>query len=1068
MTGSIMRKARLGIVVGTIMLFISQSGFTAVPECVTKTASLWLDAESASSIVMKNDKITEWRDARFDGTSFAKVATLKGEAQVMKDNLLGNKPYVWMRAGNYFSFADETKIRAVFWVIRADAPNAFLLGRIGGHVGYYDFHREIDSGNGELWDSKYVAKGIQNGATYFNGALIDGTVHELNTNFNLISVVASEPLAANTLAADRSVARSGNIRVAELILFDVVPTDEQRLQIEKYLATKWGLADYGKAIPNTASVSQLATWLEPAAPGKSYPEGEATRQWGVLQHDLKKTDRFKQFASETYCAEALVTPEDKDPLTILLRRTQALLKDIQSMRNAPALEAEAKALVDITARAKAVPEAERRALFDEALVLRRKIAFSNPLLNFKELLFIKRDLAQVMQHCCDQYYGQQQHSGGGLFVLSDPFGEAPAMRDVLAGSKLDFGTRKDMGKDGGSILSPALSYDGKMIAFAYVEGKGNRAHIMHLDHANNGHWDKGFCYHMFTVGSDGSNLKQITDGTFNDFSPCFTPAGRLAFISERRGGYLRCGRRCPNFTMFDMAVDGSDIRCLSFHETNEWSPSITHDGMLLWTRWDYVDRHGCTAHHPWITTPDGRNPRPIHGNYSFRYQRADMEMDTRVIPSSHCYVATGAPHHGQAFGSLVVIDPRVADDDAMAPVKRLTPDVGFPETQGGTQSYGTAWPLSDTYYLTAYQPAEAGVGGKKLTFGIYLVDKFGNKELVYRDPQIACVSPMPLRAEKRPPIIPEQRIAAVPAAQRKPADWQAEARGQGTITIADVYKSYLPWPEDGKKITALRIWQIYPASLGTADLSHRTGIQIKEGFDSVNLVRTVIGTVPVEADGSAYFKVPTGYEIFFQALDENGAAVQSMRSTTALVPGEQLSCQGCHEPKGIAPERLPVATQLAMKRPASIPKPGPEGTLPFSYPKLVQPVLDKNCVSCHAEKIKQAKKGDKVPPRLDSEVKGTYYISYLNLAEPYGFVSYGAGHDFKSPKFYRTFPGQFGARASKLYTMLKQGHKDVKLTPEEMERIIIWLDSVCQFYGVYEKEGGEKQLRGEPAEPTLK
>ena len=1068
MTASIMHKARFSIVVGTIMLFVAQSGFAAVPDFVTKSASFWLDADNAASLVMKNDNVSEWRDARFDGTSFAKVATLHGKAQILKDNPLSNKPYVWLSAGNYFSFADETKIRAVFWVIRADAPNAFLLGRIGGHAGYYDFHREIDSGNGELWDPKYAAKGIQNGATYFNGTQIDGTVHELDKNFNLISVVASEALAANTLAADRSAARSGNIRVAELILFDVVPTDEQRIQVEKYLATKWGFADYGKAVAKTAAVSSLATWMEPAAPGKNYPEGEATRQWAVLQYDLKKTDRFKQFAAETYCAEALVTPEDKDPLTILLRRTQALLKDIQSLQNAPALDAEAKALADLLARAQTVAETERRPLFDEALVLRRKIAFSNPLLNFKELLFIKRDLSQVMQHCCDQYYGQQQRSGGGLFVLSDPFGGSPAMRDVLAGSKLDFGTRKDMGKDGGSILSPALSYDGKMIAFAYVEGKGSRKHISHLDHANNGHWEKGFCYHMFTVGADGSNLKQITDGTFNDFSPCFTPAGRIAFISERRGGYLRCGRLCPNFTMFDMAVDGTDIRCLSFHETNEWSPAITHDGMLLWTRWDYVDRHGCTAHHPWITTPDGRNPRPIHGNYSFRYQRADMELDTRAIPNSHCFVTTGAPHHGQAFGSLMVIDPRIADDDAMAPAKRLTPDVGFPETQGGSLSYGTAWPLSDAYYLTAYQPAEAGVGGKKLTFGLYLVDKFGNKELIYRDPQIACVSPMPLRAEKRPPIIPEQRIAAVPAAQRKPADWQAEARGQGTITIADVYKSYLPWPEDGKKITALRIWQIYPASLGTADLAHRTGIQIKEGFDSVNLVRTVVGTVPVEADGSAYFKVPTGYEIFFQALDENGAAVQSMRSTTALVPGEQLSCQGCHEPKGLAPERLPVAAQLAMKRPASIPKPGPDGTLPFSYPKLVQPVLDKNCVSCHAEKIKQAKPGEKVPPRLDSEVKGKYFTSYNNLAEPYGFVSYGAGHDFKSPKFYRTYPGQFGARASKLYNMLKKGHKDVKLTAEEMERIIIWLDSVCQFYGVYEKEGGEAQLRGEIAEPSLK
>jgi len=337
-----------------------------------------------------------------------------------------------------------------------------------------------------------------------------------------------------------------------------------------------------------------------------------------------------------------------------------------------------------------------------------------------------------MEHCCDQFYGQQQRSGGGLFVLADPFGTKPALRDLLAdarvsngrfkGQPLDFGTRASQGKDGGSVLSPAISYDGRTVAFAYVEGVGSRAHVSHLDHARNGHWDRGFCYHLFSVSADGTGLAQLTDGTFNDFQPCFTPADRIAFISERRGGYLRCGRHCPTFTLFDMAADGSDIRCLSVHETNEWSPSVTHDGMLLWTRWDYIDRHGCVAHHPWLTTPDGRNPRPVHGNYSYRYRRADMELDARPIPGSHRFVATAAPHHGQAFGSLLVIDPRVADDDAMAPVKRFTPDAGFPESQHGSQTYGTPWPLAERYVLAAYEPEEVKGVAAKHVYGLYLVD----------------------------------------------------------------------------------------------------------------------------------------------------------------------------------------------------------------------------------------------------------------------------------------------------------------------------------------------------------
>ena len=141
-----------------------------------------------------------------------------------------------------------------------------------------------------------------------------------------------------------------------------------------------------------------------------------------------------------------------------------------------------------------------------------------------------------------------------------------------------------------------------------MENTGDMLHRHHVD-PRQGHWAEGRCYHVFSVNIDGSELRQLTDGTWNDFDPCWLPNGRIAFISERRGGYLRCGRVCPNYTLFDMADDGSDINCLSFHETNEWHPSVTNEGLLLWTRWDYVDRHGCTAHMPWLTTLDGRDPR---------------------------------------------------------------------------------------------------------------------------------------------------------------------------------------------------------------------------------------------------------------------------------------------------------------------------------------------------------------------------------------------------------------------------------------------------------------------------
>ena len=143
------------------------------------------------------------------------------------------------------------------------------------------------------------------------------------------------------------------------------------------------------------------------------------------------------------------------------------------------------------------------------------------------------------------------------------FGSRPQLRDVLAesvvqtgrlqGQKLSGGRNKpwriaydgmgNLSGDetvGGSFLSPDLSHDGQTIVFAYVECTGDRHHAHHTD-PSRGHWDTGRCYHIFQVNVDGSNLIQLTDGTWNDFDPRWLPSGRIALVSERRGGYLRCG-----------------------------------------------------------------------------------------------------------------------------------------------------------------------------------------------------------------------------------------------------------------------------------------------------------------------------------------------------------------------------------------------------------------------------------------------------------------------------------------------------------------------------------------------
>jgi hypothetical protein len=306
---------------------------------------------------------------------------------------------------------------------------------------------------------------------------------------------------------------------------------------------------------------------------------------------------------------------------------------------------------------------------------------------------------------------------------------------------------------------------------------------------------------------------------------------------------------------------------------------------------------------------------------------------------------------------------------------------------------------------------------------------------------------MPLMARTKPPIIPD--------ASKRVAEGED---AQGTLAVVNVYDSLKDWPE-GTKIKSLRVYQILPMTVPSGNPPHEIGLRLPTGPDSVILARYVLGEVPVEEDGSAHFTVPARKELFFQGLDEDGLAVQSMRSSTYVQPGENLVCQGCHEPKNRVAKPLKTIP-MAMRRGPSTLKADVDGTNPFSYPRLVQPVLERNCLPCH-------KKNPEKAPRLDSEIivkkkknqNQKWYASYWSLAPEYGFWSYGNRH--------RTIPGKFGARASKLYKMLKDGHHDVKLSDEDMHRITVWLDSCSIFYGVYEADGGKDQLAGKVVYPTL-
>jgi hypothetical protein len=734
--------------------------------------------------------------------------------------------------------------------------------------------------------------------------------------------------------------------------------------------------------------------------------------------------------------QSLTLTADRDPLDVQLRRSKALLANLRNARAAPTndLGLIAKQLDELATQAdetrKTGDDNRSRELYLDLRRLTRTILFANPLLDFDRILFMGYMKPAGDYHMVDQYCGWNARPGGGLYVLNN-FKAEPSVSDVLQSSVVRNGPRTGARLEQGAFLRPDLSFDGKQIAFAW----NNIADQV---------------YHIFTVNVDGSDLTQLTDGavnrgapalmnsSFNDFDPCWLPGGRIAFLSERRGGYLRCSGARPlmTSTLYSMKPDGSDVIPLSYHETNEWNPSVDNDGKIVYTRWDYVDRDDCIAHHLWTCFPDGRDPRSPHGNYPAplsyedpnksdgRRARPNGEWNIRAIPGTSKYVATAAGHHTHSFGELIVIDTSIPDDGAMSQVKGVTVNrTDWPDAAG---DYGTAWPLSEDLYLTNFRE------------DLILLDRFGNRELLCPKslvgaPADKLIHPIPLKPRPQPPVIPT-------------ATYQGERAGadapEATISVLDVNASDQALPA-GTAIKWLRVIQLIPQLQPVMN-------QPKIGYASESLVRMPLGIVPVEADGSAHFKAPVGRELYFQLLDERGLAVRSMRSGTYVHPGEKLSCVGCHESRFASPQGTALVPAALRRAPSEIKTEVASGAVPFNWHLLAKPVLQERCAACH---LKEGK-----GPDMSHASLAKYVFHY-----PFWPAGYVNGEIVASGS--RTVPGKFGAMASPLLKYLDKSHYDVALTPDEFRRITLWLDCNGNELGAYTRVA--EQIRGEIVWPEI-
>ncbi len=665
-----------------------------------------------------------------------------------------------------------------------------------------------------------------------------------------------------------------------------------------------------------------------------------------------------------------------------------------------------------------------RSLYFKVRLLKRHIALSHPLMRFGELLFCKR-VPTSYSHLVMQYFGWRARPGGGLYILEEP-GFSPAHRRILPERF-----------EKGNVLEPRLSFDGNEIVFSFVRCPQDER-FAPQDMGNT--VDEGR-YHIYRMKIDGTDLTQLTRGPWDDLMPAWLPDGGIVFSSTRRRGYARCfggqfSRRWHVYTLHRMDRDGTSLRTISFHDTNEWFPAVSAHGNILYSRWDYIDRDAVTHQNLWAVRPDGTNPVALWGNAA---PSPHCTFQIQPVPNADSYVFTASAHHSIAGGSIVLVDPDIHDDSHLA-LTRITPEVPFPEAESRNirTYYAAPWPLSETHFLVAYSPYplvwEPG-GNRKNALGIYLLDRSGNRELLFRDSEIGSTNPCPLRPRRRPPVVPDVR--------------SDKNSGEGELCLVDVYQGL----EKVKRgaVKQIRVVQIFPKTTPVAN-SPAIGIAGEEN------ARAVLGTVAVASDGSARFKVPAETPLLFQALDADGFAVQTMRSLTYLQRGERLSCIGCHENRMTAP---PHGMPEAMQHPPSALQPGPFGGRPLSFTEVVQPVLDRHCIHCHSGKEKTT------PLDLTGAPFKRFTRSYVSLATARTTAKPGKPSELLVPRFaarnqVQTTPagGEFGAKGSALIRLLKEDHYNVELTREEYGRIALWIDCNAVFYGAYDPEKQAQQREG--------
>jgi len=532
-----------------------------------------------------------------------------------------------------------------------------------------------------------------------------------------------------------------------------------------------------------------------------------------------------------------------------------------------------------------------------------------------------------------------------------------------------------------------------------------------------------------------------------DYEPCYLPNDDILFTSWRCVQAIPCNNSgyVANFYVCDR--DGNYLRRVGFDQDHTNFPAVLPDGRIMYTRWEYNDRNQYFHEGLFAMYADGSHQDMLYGNNSFF---PTSIIHARPIPETNKILAICSGHHTEPQGKIAIIDPARGIDSTDG-LTLIDYDGDWPPQpqdswgQSG-KTYRYPCPITEEAFLISHR-----INGTKNDW-LYFMNTDGEKELLawVEGDKVLCTQARLLQPRPRP-------AAIAPVANYN--------KTTGTFIMTDLYEGLALDAIPSGTIKKLRIVELRFRATQMGSIRSRSKYAHGDVCTPISTVsgswdvKAVLGETPVYEDGSAAFTVPARKPVYFQAIDEKGHTVQTMRSWATLMPGETFSCTGCHEDKTKTPTP-PSAKLTAMKigpQPLDDFYGEPRG---FSFPKEIQPILDKHCITCHT--MTHEKGID-----LRGNVSGTPFgkitpsRSYTTLTQPTRdgenigkYVQWI--HNRSKPT--RINPYSFGSHTSTLITMLENGHNKVSLSKEEMEKLCCWIDLNVPYAGSY-TEGMDQKSR---------